>query len=79
MYEQRNFMIFSTSELDKINFNEVLETSCETVRKSIDGTMTFVKWDGEEIPQSVQNLVTKEGPYSYGEMLVILSGSEWTT
>lgn len=79
MYEQRNFMIFSTSELDKINFNEVLETSSETVRKSIDGTMTFVKWDGEEIPPSVQNLVTKEGPYSYGEMLVILSGSEWTT
>lgn len=79
MYEQRNFIIFSTSELDKINFNEVLETSSETVRKSIDETMTFVKWDGEEIPQSVQSLVTKEGPYSYGEMLVILSGSEWTT
>ena len=25
MYEQRNFMIFSTSETESIDFNEVLE------------------------------------------------------
>lgn len=78
IYDQRNFMIFDTVELDKIDFSEVLETSSETVRKSIDGSKTFVKWDGETIPSSVQNLNTKSGPYSYNEMLEILSGSEWT-
>ena len=77
-YEHRNFMIFNVSELDNINFSEVLETSAETVRKSVDGTKTFVKWDGETTPPSVEALTTKEGPYNYEEILVILSGPEWT-
>ena len=79
MYEQRNFAIFSTTELDQINFNEVLETSAETVRKSVDGTKTFVKWDGETPPPSVQALTTVEGPYTYTEILEILSGEEWVS
>ena len=79
MYENRSYVIFSTSELDKINFNEVLETSAETVRKSVDGTHTFVKWDdGQEPPLSVQSLTTK-GPYlTHEEILAILATPEWT-
>jgi hypothetical protein len=71
-------MIFSLSELDQIDFNQVLETSIDTVRKSIDQTKTFVKWDGETIPSSVDLLTTKEGPYTYDEILVILATPEWT-
>ena len=77
-YENREFMIFDVSELNTINFNEVLETSIDTVRKSIDGTKTFVKWDGATIPPSVEALTTKQGPYTYTEILSILSTSEWT-
>jgi hypothetical protein len=76
-YENREFMIFNVSELGNINFNEVLETSQDTVRKSVDGTKTFVKWEGETIPPSIQNLTTKEGPYTYNEILTILSTEEW--
>ena len=76
-YEVRNFMIFNISELNQIDFTQVLETSEDTVRKSIDGTKTFVKWDGT-IPQCVADLSTKEGPYTYDEILVILSTPEWT-
>jgi hypothetical protein len=77
-YTQREFMIFNVSELPLINFTQVLETSIDTVRKSVDETKTFVKWDGEIIPLSVNSLLTKEGPYTYTEMLSILSTSEWT-
>jgi hypothetical protein len=77
-YENRQFMIFNVSELNNIDFNEVLETSKDTVRKSIDGTKTFVKWEGN-IPSSVQSLTTKEGPYTYEEILTILESSEWTS
>ena len=77
-YNNREFMIFSVTELPTINFNEVKETSIDTVRKSIDGTKTFVKWDGEIIPSSVESLTTKEGPYTYDEILVILATEEWT-
>ena len=76
-YENREFMIFSVTELDQIDFTQVLETSAETVRKSVDGLKTFVKWDGA-MPQCVQDLTTKEGPYTYDEILQILSTPEWT-
>jgi predicted aspartyl protease len=72
-------MIFNINELTNIDFSKVCETSIETVRKSVDETKTFVKWDGESIPTSVENLTTKEGPYNYEEILEILSTSEWSS
>jgi len=75
---ERQFMIFSVTELDKIDFTQVLETSIDTVRKSIDGTKTFVKWEGGIIPDCLANVSTKEGPYSIEEIRNILSTSEWT-
>ena len=77
MYEQRNFAIFSLTEIDKIDFSQVLETSVDTLRKSVDESKTFVKWDGEQ-PDFVSTLTTLEGPYTYSEILEILSGAEWT-
>lgn len=76
-YENRKFMIFNVSELELIDFTQVCETSINTIRKSVNETKTFVKWDGL-IPECVNNLITKEGPYTYEEMLDILSTSEWT-
>jgi len=76
-YSNRQFMIFNVSELPLIDFTQVLETSADTVRKSVDGTKTFVKWDGE-IPQCVLDLTTQEGPYTYEEVLAILATPEWT-
>ena len=69
-------MIFNISELDNIDFTQVSETSKDTVRKSVDETKTFVKWD-DNIPECVINLNTKEGPYTYEEILDILSTEEW--
>jgi hypothetical protein len=70
-------MIFNVSELPQIDFTQVLETSIDTVRKSVDQTKTFVKWEGVIIPPSVELLTTKEGPYTYQEILIILSTEEW--
>lgn len=77
IYEDREFMIFNVSELNTIDFTQVEETSDNTVRKSVDDTKTFVKWDGVT-PECVNNLTTKEGPYTYEEMLTILATPEWT-
>ena len=76
-YDGRKFMIFSVTELDQIDFTQVLETSEDTVRKSVDGLKTFVKWD-DMMPECVSNLTTKEGPYTYEEILEILATPEWT-
>jgi hypothetical protein len=77
-YPNREFMIFNVSELPLIDFNQVHETSQDTVRRSVDDTLTFVKWDGT-IPPTVDALTTKQGPYTYDEILAILSGPEWTS
>ena len=75
---ERKFMILSFSEINQINFNEILETSIDTLRLSTDGTKTFVKWDDDTIPPSVNALTTKEGPYTYEEMLDILETPAWS-
>lgn len=77
MSNSLNYIIFNTSELPLIDFQEVKETSEQTVRKSLDGTKTFVKWEGDT-PDCVSNLSIKQGPYSHSEILVILSGSDWS-
>ena len=76
-YENREFMIFNVSELPNINFTQVLESSIDTVRKSVDETKTFVKWDGE-MPLCVQNLATIDRLCTHAEILEILGTQEWT-
>lgn len=103
MYETRKFAIFSTTEINKIDFSQVLETSAETLRLSTDGTKTFVKWDEgiydptpyEEVniytgettlitpepphpPEFISTLETLEGPYTYSQILEVLSTPEWS-
>jgi hypothetical protein len=71
-------MIFNVSEIDTIDFNQVLETSIDTVRKSVDETLTFVKWDSETTPSSVSDLTTTQGPYTHTEILSVLSTETWS-
>jgi len=113
--ENRQYMIFNLTEVNTIDFNEVLQTSAETLRKSNDGTKSFVKWESAVItnvinssaniptldengqipelestpivetttelyiPNSINALTTKEGPYTYEEILLILDGPDWTS
>lgn len=74
---ERQFIIFNIEELFNIDFNEVLESSINTIRKSLDGKKTFVKYEGK-MPNCVHNLKTKEIPYNNDEMIVIINNTEWT-
>jgi hypothetical protein len=72
------YVIFDYSEIDLIDFNEVRETSKETVRLSVDGLLTFVKWLGDVVPVCVENLPVKSSYYTHNEMLSILDTPEWS-
>jgi hypothetical protein len=78
IYANREYLIFPVSELNKVDFSQVLETSSDTVRKSVDETKTFVKWNGEA-PAFVATMTGTEGPYTHAEILDILSTSEWSS
>lgn len=74
----RKYLIIPTSELPKVDFSQVCETSAETVRKSVDETKTFIKWDSDE-PSFVSNLTGTEGPYTKEEIRTILATDAWTS
>ncbi len=77
MFENRKYLIFNMSEIGTINFSSVLETSVDTIRKSVDETLTFVKWKGST-PSFVSSLSTSQGPYTHTEILSVLSTETWT-
>jgi len=68
----KSYVIIDSSEVDSIDFNEVLETSANTLRYSLDGTQTFVKYEGD--PPS---FLSGKQEYTHSEILAILSGSSW--
>jgi len=76
-HENREFVIINVSEISKINFNEVMETSSDTLRKSTNKNKTFFKWEGNP-PEFLSGLTTNEGPYTYTQMVNILNTEEWS-
>ncbi len=44
-YENRRYLIIPTSVIELIDFSQVLETSIDTLRLSVDETKTFVKYN----------------------------------
>tara|TARA_B110000285_G_scaffold4348_1_gene4642 strand:- start:165 stop:383 length:219 start_codon:yes stop_codon:yes gene_type:complete len=65
------------TEVALVNFNEVLQTSEATLRLSVDGLQTVIKWEGSE-PSFVATLSSYDGPYTHSEILTIMATPEWT-
>ena len=52
LYPDRRWLVIPTSITSSINFAEVEETSADTLRLSIDGTETFIKYAITEVTES---------------------------
>tara|TARA_R110002074_G_scaffold152844_3_gene307318 strand:+ start:251 stop:490 length:240 start_codon:yes stop_codon:yes gene_type:complete len=72
-YENRKYVIIESSEVGSVNFSEVIETSADTLRYSVDETQTFVKFEGD-----TPSFLDGKTQYNHSEILNILNGSEWT-
>ena len=77
-FSKLRYMIVLVSEVDKVDFSQVFETSPDTLRISVNGKYTFFKWEGET-PSSIEALSYKDGAYTHEEILVILNSPEWIT
>ena len=75
-FENRKYVIIPTSKVSNVNFDEVMENSADTCRYSIDGSKTFVKYEGS-MPASVNAITDKSVEYTHLEILSILSTEEW--
>jgi len=69
----RQYVILNADEVSTVNFDEVLETSADTLRYNVAGTKTFVKFEGE-----TPSFLEGKTSYTHSEMLEILAGEEWT-
>lgn len=69
----RTYVILDATEVSSIDFDQVLETSADTLSYSLDGTKTFVKFEGD-----TPSFLIGEPQYTHSEMLEVLSGAEWT-
>ena len=76
-FDDLKYMIVLVSEVDQVDFSQVFETSPDTLRISVDGKLTFFKWEGET-PSSIESLSYKEGEYTHTEILNILNSPDWT-
>ena len=54
MFENRRWLVIPTSLTSSINFDEVLESSVDSLRLSIDKTQTFVKYEINQITASYE-------------------------
>lgn len=76
MSENRKYVVFNVSEKDSIDYDEVLENSADTLRLSLNGEKTFIKYDGD-MPDSVNSLTTKEAVRSHSEIIELLGTEDW--
>lgn len=73
--DTKKYVIFDISEIDDIDFNEVLQSNKDSLRVSND-YKTIIKYEGE-MPQSIKSLLTKSEEYNYEQILVILNQDNW--
>ena len=59
LLNMKRFVIINKDQVSSVNFGEVMETSASTLRYNLDGTNTFVKFNGD-----TPSFVTNETIYS---------------
>ena len=52
-FENRRWLVIPTEKIDDINFDQVLEPNKESLRKSLDNSLTFIKYDVTIIEEDV--------------------------
>ena len=70
----RKYVIINADEVDSVDFDQVDETSENTVRFSTDGSLTFVKFDTDTTPSFLDG----KTQYTHSEIISVLATDEWT-
>jgi len=69
----RKYVILNLDEIDSVDFDQVMETEASKIRKSVDGSKFFVKYEGSQ-----PSFLSGKTEYTHSEILTILATDEWT-
>ena len=69
----RQYVILTSEEVSSVNFDDVLETSVDTLRYNVAGDETFVKYECPK-PRCLYGKDT----LSHSAMLTVLADEAWT-
>jgi len=70
----RTYCIIDASEVSSVDFNQVLQTSSDTLRYSVDGSKALLKYEGDQ-----PSFLSGKQEYTHSEILAILATDEWTS
>jgi hypothetical protein len=70
----KTYCIINSTDVSSIDFDQVFEASAQTLRYSIDGSQTVVKYEGTQ-----PSFLAGKTEYTHPEILTILAGPEWTS
>ncbi len=78
-YSNRTYSTILISDIDKVDFTQVMETSENTIRRSVDGTQCVLKWYTENWPSFIapSGSVTPTWEGTHAECLVLMATPEW--
>lgn len=57
-----------------VDFDQVLQTSADTLRYSVDGSKALLKYEGDQ-----PSFLLGKTEYNQSEILATLAGDEWTS
>jgi hypothetical protein len=69
----RTYVIIDASEVSSVDFDQVLQTSADTLRYSVDGTKTLLKYEGTQ-----PFFLLGKTEYTHEEILPIMQSAEWS-
>jgi len=72
-YSNRKWVIVNVSDITDEMIVSAIQSSMDTLRKSLDGTQAILKWDGDT-PTCFDGMTT----YNHSEILTELAKSTWT-
>ena len=78
MYNNKTYAIINASDVSNVDFNQILETSVNTLKYSADNSLILIKWTTPPTFIYVDELVEPVGIYTHQQILSILRTDVWT-
>ena len=73
MFDNRKWIIINVSDITEEMISSAIQSSMDTLRKTLDGSKAILKWDGDT-PSCFDGMTT----YNHSEILTELAKSDWS-